>query len=122
MTAQPAERVAVVVASIDARRTACASLARFLDEVGPRGEVVLVDASADGTADEAERAFPGLRVLRRPPGRLAPELWRDGLRATDAPLLAFSTAAMLARPGWLAALLDRLEATGAAGVGGAIEP
>ncbi len=114
--------VAVVVAAIEARGTVRASLARFLDEVAGRGEVVLVDASRDGTADEAERVFPGLRVLRRPPGRLTPELWRDGLDATDAPLIAFSTAQMVPCRGWLPALLDRLEATGAAVVGGPIEP
>jgi hypothetical protein len=84
--------------------------------------VILVDASRDGTADEAVRLFPGLRVLRRPPGRLAPELWRDGLDATGAPLVAFSTAQMVPADGWLSALLDRLDATGAAAVGGPIEP
>jgi hypothetical protein len=51
-----------------------------------------------------------------------PELWRDGLRATTAPLVAFTTAQMVPRPGWLAALLATLDATGAAAVGGPIAP
>ncbi|MBV8380989.1 MAG: glycosyltransferase [Planctomycetaceae bacterium] len=122
MTPRLAGPVAVVVAATEARGTVRASLARFLDEVDGRGQVVLVDASRDGTADEAERAFPGLRVLRRPPGWLAPELWRDGLDATDAPLVAFSTAQMVPCQGWLSALLGRLDVTGAAAVGGPIEP
>lgn len=115
-------RVAVIVASIDARATAPASLSRFAEEVRGRGEVVLADASRDGTADEVARRVPGVRVLRRPSGLLAPELWRAGLDATDAPLVAFTTAAMTPAPGWLDALLVRLGATGAAAVGGPIVP
>lgn len=114
--------VAVVVASIDARATVAASLARFVEETGARGEVILVDASRDGTADEAERAAPSVRVLRRPAGALAPELWAEGLRASSAPLVALSTAQMVPTAGWLAALRDRLEAAGAAVAGGPIAP
>lgn len=117
-----AAEVAVVVASIEARATIAASLRRFVEEAGARGEVVLVDASSDGTADEAERTAPSVRVVRQAPGRLAPELWAEGLRVTRAPLVAFSTAQMIPSPGWLAALRDRLEAEGAAVAGGPIEP
>jgi hypothetical protein len=117
-----ASPMAVILAAIDARTSACDSLARFRDELDGRGELVVVDASRDGTADLVEARFPDLRVLRRPPGRLAPELWRDGLDATDAPLVAFSTAQMVPLPGWRRAMLDRLESTGAAVAGGPIEP
>ncbi len=48
---------------------------------------------ATGRPTRPPAASRDVRVLRRPPGRLAPELWRDGLDATDAPLVAFSTAA-----------------------------
>jgi hypothetical protein len=113
-------RVSVVVAATDARATVGACLGRFAEEVAGRGEVLLVDASHDGTARLA--LATGVRVLRRAPGALAPELWRDGLEATDSPLVAFTTAAMVPAPGWLDALLARLEATGAAAVGGPIEP
>jgi hypothetical protein len=115
-------RVAVIVASIDAGATVRASLAWFAEEVDGRGEVVLVDASRDATAEEIARGVPGVRVIRRPSGALAPELWRVGLDATDAPLVAFSTAAMVPTHGWLDAMLARLDATGAAAVGGPIEP
>ena len=60
------------------------------------------------------RVFANVRVIRRPVGRLAPELWRDGLNATDSPLVAFSTAAIVPAPGWLDAMLARLAETGAA--------
>lgn len=117
-----AERVAVIIASIDARATIHTSLEGFLRETCGRGQVILVDASRDGTANEAERHFPDVRVIRRAPGRLAPELWRDGLSATEAPLIAFSTAQMVPRTGWLQRLVARLDETGAAVVGGPIEP
>lgn len=115
-------QVSVVVASIEARATVAASLARFLEEVGMDGEVILVDASSDGTADRVRELFPGLRVIRRPPGTLAPELWRDGLNASEAPWVAFSTAQMIPAQGWLNSLRGCLEMTGAAAVGGPIEP
>lgn len=114
--------VAVIVASIDAGDTFEPSLSGFLDEVRGIGGVTLVDASRDGTADAAARQFPDLRIVRRPYGGLVPELWQAGLNATDAPLVAFSTATMRPRPGWLASLRDRLESNDAAAVGGPIAP
>jgi hypothetical protein len=119
MTGLGAERVAVIVAATDAHAIAREGLARFVVEVAGRGEVILVESSRRG---DEEVVLPGLRHLRRPPGRLAPELWAVGLDATDAPLVAFSTAAMVPGPGWLEALLDRLGETGAAAVGGPIAP
>lgn len=112
----------VVLAAIDAKATVRACLDRWLAEVECHGDLIVVDASRDGTADAVESGFPGVRVLRRPPGRLAPELWRDGLRATDARLVAFSTTQMVPTTGWRRALLDRFDETGAAVVGGPIEP
>lgn len=114
--------VSVIVASTAPTPALGASLARFADEVRPLGEVVLVDASGDPAVEGLALGFAGVRVIRRPIGRLAPELWRDGLLATRAPLVAFSTAQMIPRRGWLAALTARLRSTGAAGVGGPIEP
>jgi len=114
--------VTVVIAAIDARATVRDSLRRFLEEAGSSSEVILVDASRDGSAELAQLEFPRLRVLRRPPGTLTPELWREGLEASNAPLLAFSTAQMIPCRGWLSALRARMEATGAAAVGGPIEP
>jgi hypothetical protein len=114
--------IAVILASIDAAGTFRGNIARWCQELDGRGEVLVVDSSRDGTADEIAAGFPQVRVLRREPGRLAPELWSDGLAATDAPLVAFSTTRMGPTPGWRLAMLESLEATGAAVVGGPIEP
>jgi hypothetical protein len=115
-------RMTVVVAAVDARATVVASVDRFRDEIRGRGELIVVDASRDGTADLVEGSFPEVRVLRSTPGRLVPELWRDGLEATASPLVAFSTAQMVPAVGWHRAMLGRMEETGAAVVGGPIEP
>jgi hypothetical protein len=111
-------RVAVVVAATEPAPAAASSLSRFGDEVRGRGEVILVDGTREGTGLE----MLGVRAIRHEARALAPVLWEVGLEATDAPLVAFSTTAMLPRPGWLSALLDRLDATGAAAVGGPIAP
>jgi hypothetical protein len=115
--------LAVILAAIDARETIARSLARWLDVLDGGDELIaVVSDEGDGMAGLIEANFPGVRVLRRPAGRLAPELWRDGLDASDSPLVAFSTAQMRPAPGWRRMMLDRLEATGAAAVGGPIVP
>lgn len=116
------KRVTVIVAAVEARLTIASCLARFQRELAGLGEVMLVDASRDGTAELAERHVPGVRVLRSRHGSLVPELWRDGLLQAQTPLVAFSTAVMMPREGWFNALLTRLEETGAAVVGGPIVP
>jgi hypothetical protein len=122
MTQNGSGPISLVLASIDSKSTIEQSLRRFCDEVRDRGEVVVVDGSEDGSAELAEQRFPGVRVLRRRPGTLAPQLWRDGLRATDSPLVAFSTTQMAPRDGWLDRLLERLSTSSAAAMGGAIAP
>ena len=97
-------------------------LARFADEAGSGGEVLLMDASGGCEVAEAARRLANVRVISRDPDRLAPSLWRDGLLVTDAGLIALSTAQMIPGRGWLAALTARMSETGAAGVGGPIEP
>ncbi len=122
MSRLPVETLAVVVALTDpATPRLGASLARFADEAGPTGEVLLVDASGDPAADGLARRFANVRLIRKPAGRLAPELWRDGLLATGADLVAFSTAQMTPREGWMVALRDKLAGSDAACVGGPIE-
>jgi hypothetical protein len=115
--------VAVVVALNDPATPALrARLARFAEEVGALGEVLLVDASGTPAGQEAARDLARVRVMERPVGRLAPMLWRDGLIATDSALVAFTTAQMNPRSGWLVALKVQLLQMNGAGVGGPIMP
>lgn len=112
-------RVAVVVSVTDPSSIAGNGPSRFAEEVQGRGSVVFVDGTGTDSIDPDP---PAIRVVRGKIGALAPELWRDGLRATDEPLVAFSTASMVPSPGWLDALLARLDETNAAAVGGSIAP
>ena len=123
MSRPSVESQAIVVALTDPATPALGErLARFAEEAGPRGKVLLVDASGRPEGAELAGHFGNVRVIHRPAGRLAPLLWRDGLLATDADLVALTTARMIPRPGWLAGLKAKLRETGAAGVGGPIEP
>jgi hypothetical protein len=110
------DRVAVVVASNGQGPSFAASIDGFLREVEGRGEVVLVQSHCESIVSSAR----GLRILQRPPGRLVPELWRDGLRAVDADRVAFSTSEMIPGVGWLDSLLDGMSSPDIWGVGGAI--
>ncbi len=109
--------VDLILAATHAHPGLLDNVARFAAEAGPLGRVVVATAvELDPIAD------PRVEVIRAAPGRLAPELWRDGLIATAAPLVAFSTTQMAPRPGWLAGLVAGLRGTNAAGIGGPIEP
>lgn len=112
----------LVLASVDARADTSASVERFLQELAGRGTLWVVEARGDRRAEQLERQFPHVRVLFRPAGTLVPELWREGLLASRAPRVAFSTTAMQPARGWLDALLEMQANKGVAGVGGPIEP
>jgi hypothetical protein len=115
-------RTAIVIAALDFGRTVRASLDGFLAETLGGDEVVIVTSSRDDTPRIAHAPTSRVRVLHQPYGRLVPELWSEGLKRTGASFVAFTTAQMVPRPGWLRTLHEGLEATGAAGVGGAIAP
>lgn len=114
-----APSISIVLASIDSKATIEPSVQGFLDELDGRGRVIVVDASKD---DSARLVSEDVTLVRRDVGRLAPELWGDGLSLVDTDLVAFSTTQMVPRFGWLNGLLERLESSGASGVGGPIAP
>lgn len=123
MNSPTLKSVAVVVALTDPATLAFgARLARFAEEVGPSGEVLLVDASGSPESARLVEGWKNVRLLSAPAGRLAPHLWRDGLIATNAEIIAFTTAHMTPCLGWLSALKAQLLRTDAAGVGGPIAP
>ncbi|MGE3818694.1 MAG: glycosyltransferase [Isosphaeraceae bacterium] len=114
--------VAIVLASIGGARSLGPCLSAFARELAGRGEIVVVDASPDGPPDLGSRtARTPWRLLHRDPDWLAPELWADGIDATDAPLVVLSTTQTSPQSGWLDTLLDRLARTDAAAVGGPID-
>jgi hypothetical protein len=113
-------RLSVIVAAADCRATVIDSIAAIMSDCGPAAEVLLVDASRDGTAETAAAAFPVLRVLTAPAGTLVPVLWAIGIEASAGAAVALTTAHCIVRRGWSQALLREL-AAGAAGAGGSFE-
>jgi hypothetical protein len=112
--------VTIVLASIDSSATIGKCLRGFLSELNGEGQIVVVDSSRNGLPATPELLSSHVEILKRPPGMLAPVLWREGLLETSSPLVAFSTAQMVPRPGWLAAMRTAMKANQSAGVGGPI--
>jgi len=115
-----APQVSVIVATTDAAASIDECLRSVqLSLAGLDSELIVVDASRDGTADRVERDFPGVPVIRMPPGTLAPRLWSAGLAQARGDRIAFMTGHSAVVPGWIAALIGALR-EGAAGAGGPI--
>ena len=115
--------VAIVLASIDARAAIAASVRGFLHDLGDRGRLIVVGRCIAGRSVElatAGRFSPRRGRDALAPGSLAPVLWREGLLASDAEIVAFSTAQMLPRPGHLDALFAPMKHHAASAVGGPI--
>jgi hypothetical protein len=113
--------VVVIVAAADGGGDVASSLNGFVREITGRGRVLLVDGTTNRLAAETARSL-GVDVLEALPGSLVPDLWGLGVRATSEPLVALSTSGMVPLEGWLDAMLDALERSQAAAVGGPIEP
>ncbi len=123
MNGEPREPLAIIVAMTDpATGDFEAKLARFAEEAGPLGEVFVYDSSGGLNLEWLAKDYPNVRVIYRPDGQLAPQLWRDGLIKSQAPLVAFTTSHMMLSSGWRIALIDRLVDQNASGVGGPIQP
>lgn len=112
--------LSVVIATTEAAR----SIEACLDHVeaacaGLQAEVIVVDASADDTADRASRTPSAITLLRYAPGTLTPRLWAEGYRRSTGRRVAFTTGHCLVSRGWATSLMAALD-TGAAGAGGAL--
>jgi glycosyltransferase involved in cell wall biosynthesis len=84
-------------------------------------EIILVDASTDGTTDLVASNFQSVRVLRSAPGTLVPHLWRMGFDQAHGSIVAFTIAQCVPEGDWLQQIVSA-HAAGVAGVGGPIEP
>ena len=117
-TSQGPLDLSVVIASIDSTRSLDLCLRRIERACeGLRTEVIVVDASEGGAADEVKALCGRVALVRRPPGTLAPLLWAAGLDQSTGRVVAFSTSHCLVSSGWARALLAAID-EGATGVGG----
>ena len=110
-------QVTVVVPSRDRPEALAACLAALADQTLPDVEVVVVDdASRDRAAVAAVAAEAGVRLVRAD-GRGPAAARNRGAADASSPLLAFTDDDCRPDPGWLAALVHRLD-DGAAVVAG----
>ena len=111
-------QLSVIVGSLDSAGTlrACLSALDVACE-GIDAEILVADASSDGSARVVSDVLPSARVLSLPPGTLVPALWGEGLREARGRVVAFTIAQCIVEPSWARALLEGID-SGAAGVGG----
>jgi glycosyl transferase family 2 len=120
---QETPRLSIVVACQDAAGTIASCLHMLVE--GTRAadvacEVIVADASTDGSAQIAADTLAGARIERLPPTSLVPELWSAGIRVARGAAIALTTAHCVPARGWVKAMLEA-RARGCGGTGGAIE-
>ncbi|MFN2602126.1 MAG: glycosyltransferase family 2 protein [Gemmatimonadaceae bacterium] len=112
--------LSVVIGSVDAARSIRACLASVVESCrGIDTEIILVDASNDGTADSARADFPNVHVIEMPADTLVPRLWSEGIRHARGEKVALLTAHCEVDAHWARELGVAIDA-GAAGAGGPI--
>lgn len=112
--------LSIVVASKNTQATIRQCLDALVKQVQSDAvEIVVVDASTDGSAEIARR-FKEVKVAQEDPARLVPELWKKGLELTTGQSVAFTTANFIPASNWIAELLALLQSDHAA-IGGVFE-
>jgi len=112
--------LSIVVASKNTQRTigACLDALVKQSQVG-EVEIVVVDASTDGSAEIA-RLFKQITLVQADPGFLVPELWKMGIERTKGRSVAFTTANFIPAGNWVAEMRSQLQSDHAA-VGGVFD-
>jgi succinoglycan biosynthesis protein ExoA len=108
--------VSVVVAARDSATTLPACLQALASQDYPQVEVIVVDdGSGDDTAAVAESA--GVHVVKTPP--VGASAARNlGIGRARGEIVAFTDGDCVADPGWVRALAEAIESSGATGAGG----
>ncbi|MFN8404627.1 MAG: glycosyltransferase [Anaerolineales bacterium] len=112
--------LSVVVASKNTQATIRQCLDALIKQSqGDEIEIVVVDASTDGSAEIA-RQFKQVKVIQEDAARLVPQLWKKGVELTTGQSVAFTTANFIPAENWIAQLLALLQSDYAA-IGGIFE-
>lgn len=105
------------------RERATRSLASVLDQDGiERAEVVLLDATNDGSPPLPRSDEPAVRVFPRPQRGTYGELRAEGTRLARAPIVAFLEEHAIGLPGWLSAIEESLASDEYCGASGEVHP
>ncbi len=111
--------ISVIVAAKNAANSIRANLKAILQQLNPGDELLLIDASADTTAEIVQKEFPQVTLIKNPPTLLIPELWSIGLKQATGDILVITTAHCVPEDAWLA--IARAALVEYAAVGGAIK-
>ena len=112
--------LSVVIGAVDAERAISACIASVIESCrGTETEIILVDGSADGTADVARADFPDVQVVEMPADTLVPLLWSEGIRHAHGEKIALLTGHCEVDVHWAKELAAGIDG-GAAGAGGPI--
>ena len=118
MSSEP--QLSVIVASYNSRRTIADCLQSLQDQVTDNPfEVIVVDSSADGSADLVAERFPEVRLLRFAERRFPGDARNAGIAAARAEIVASIDADCVARQDWVEQLLKAHRDPSVA-IGGAI--
>ena len=114
--------VSVVVPARDAEETILEAIDSVLDQDYPgQVEVIVADGSEGGATASAVRRRPDVRLVANP-GRTAAAGLAAGLRAARGAVVARCDAHTMLPPGYLRRAVETLQRTGAANVGGRLQP
>src|SRR5262249_8955580 len=112
-----APRVSVVVCTYNGGRTLEQCLHSLLALDYPDYEVIVVDDGSTDATPAILARFSTVRIIRQPNRGLS--VARNvGLRAATGAVIAYTDSDCFARPAWLSLLVEQLQRTGAAAVGG----
>jgi len=114
--------LSVVVGSIDSSRTIARALSALsAATAGIDAEVLVVDASTDGTGNRVRTEDSTVRLRELASGTLMPILWSTGYSMARGRVVAFTTGHCVVSESWARALLAGIDG-GASGVSGALVP
>jgi glycosyltransferase involved in cell wall biosynthesis len=109
--------LSIVMGTISAARNIDAALETIAAATrGLTAEILVDDASLDGTADRASRH--GASVVAHPHGALVPHLWAAGIRRARGHVIAVTTGHTTVGRGWAEALAAPLARPDVGGAGG----
>lgn len=114
--------ISVVIASVNGLPYPLDCLQALSDQRGGVScEVILADCTGPETVRVVRERFPEVRVLAFDEQKSVPWLRSVGIRAARASLVAVTEDHCVPRPDWLSRLVDGVERTGWAAVGGGVE-
>lgn len=118
---RPIADISVVVASVESAQSMKRCLETIADAMaGRHGELWVVDASLDRSADIAEEMLGSARVVRCTPGTLTPELWAFGIARSTGRIVVLTTGHFEVGPTWVDSLASAIR-EGSAGAAGRLD-